>query len=56
MDEPKHKAFSEFTKVVNGLTAISDLDTAITHAKFFYEAEKSIEENINNITKIIQTN
>lgn len=53
MDEPKHKAFSEYTKVVNGLTNITDMDTAITYAKFYYEAEQSIEDNITNITKII---
>lgn len=56
MDEPKHKAFSEFTKVVNGLTNITDMDTAITYAKFYYEAEQSIEDNITNITNIINHN
>lgn len=47
------KPFDSFTKVVNGLTGIVDLDKAMTYAKFYYEAEKSIEDNINNITKII---
>jgi hypothetical protein len=48
------KPFDSFTKVVNGLTDIVDLDKAMTYAKFYYEAEKSIEDNINNITKIIK--
>ena len=50
------KPFDSFTKVVNGLTNITDMDTAITYAKFYYEAEQSIEDNITNITNIINHN
>ena len=46
------KPFDSFTKVVNGLTSVVGLDTAMTYAKFYYEAEQNIEDNITNITNI----
>ncbi len=48
------KPFAKFTQVVNGLTSIDGLDTAMFYAKFYYDAEQSAEENISYITNIIE--
>jgi hypothetical protein len=48
------KPFAKFTQVVNGLTSIDGLDTAMFYAKFYYDAEQSAEENISYISNIIE--
>lgn len=50
----KRKPFAKFTQVVNGLTSIDGMDTAMYYAKFHYDAEQSVEENIDFISNIIE--
>ena len=50
----ERKPFAKFTEVVNGLTSIDGMDTAMFYAKFYYDAEQSAEENISYISNIIE--
>jgi hypothetical protein len=50
----ERKPFAKFTAVVNGLQTIDGIDTAMAYAKFYFDNDQSIEENISNITDIIE--
>lgn len=48
------KPFAKFTQVVNALTTINGLDSAMAYAKFHYEPTESVEENINRISDMME--
>lgn len=54
IEPPSSKPFSKFTAVVNGLQTIDGIDTAMAYAKFYFDNDQSIEENISYITDIIE--
>jgi hypothetical protein len=55
VDDSKPKPFSKFTEVVKALTDLEDLNIAMAYAKFYYEHEQTVEENITRITNIIKS-
>lgn len=48
------KPFDKFTAVVKGLETIDGIDAAMFYAKFYFDNDQSIEDNINRITDIIE--
>lgn len=54
IEPPSSKPFAKFTAVVNGLQTIDGIDTAMAYAKFYFDHDQSIEDNISRITDIIE--